>query len=878
MNFAWPLVGREEELALIASTIAASEIGAIVVSGEAGVGKSRVVGEALSAADRGGLAIERVTATDSAASIPFGAFSFRRQGLVRPGEGRMGAIREATADLLERADGRRLVLGVDDADRLDEGSAALVLHLARTGAAFVIACLRSDNAVPDAVSRLWRDGLAERLELPALSREQTNALLEAALGAPTGGETSQRVWEATAGNPLYVRELVLGAIEARSLAKRDGVWCWSGSVAEAPRLTELLEERLGSLAAEQREALELVAIAEPVPVEVLTELTGTAVLEEIERLGLLQVRSEAATSQVRLSHPLYGEVLRARAPGIAARGMKRRLADAFEQRGSVALEDSLRIATWRVESGTAGDAESLIEASHTAAVAFAFGLAADLARAAVDADGGWRAEQALAKAMVRLGSFEEAEKQFQAAASHCTGEADVVRIAVPRANNLWWHLGRDQDAAAVIDEAVAVAESPELRSAIDAARSSFLVYGGETEQAIALSARVLEDADAWTASTWAAAMINGLGLACAGRLDESLELVDGLLERTAAPDTDQLDAPPLARFWLLTSRFTSHCFLGRFDQGLAEGRAVYDDAVEIGAPSGRAMSAFSLGWTARLQGSAESAARWLRESVSHLREVDTFPHLSSTLGELAQAEALLGHVDAAEAALAGAEAARMDCLRMDEIGVGLGRAWVAAARGETSAAIAHALETARVTGTIGQHFFRALALHDALRLGEVGVVKELEALTEIVDGELTAAFARHARATRSGDPEALAEVAAAFESCGALLYAAEAGAEAANAFREAGRADSARTEAGRARAFLLSCEGATTPLLAGLELPELSRRELEVASLAARGLSNAEIAEQLVVSVRTVENHLHNGYAKLGVSARDELAPALGID
>lgn len=60
------------------------------------------------------------------------------------------------------------------------------------------------------------------------------------------------------------------------------------------------------------------------------------------------------------------------------------------------------------------------------------------------------------------------------------------------------------------------------------------------------------------------------------------------------------------------------------------------------------------------------------------------------------------------------------------------------------------------------------------------------------------------------------------------------------------------------------------------ELPQLSRRESEVAGLAARGLSNADIANQLTLSVRTVESHLYRAFAKLGVAHRRELAELLG--
>jgi DNA-binding CsgD family transcriptional regulator len=55
----------------------------------------------------------------------------------------------------------------------------------------------------------------------------------------------------------------------------------------------------------------------------------------------------------------------------------------------------------------------------------------------------------------------------------------------------------------------------------------------------------------------------------------------------------------------------------------------------------------------------------------------------------------------------------------------------------------------------------------------------------------------------------------------------------------------------------------------------LTARELEVARLAAKRLSAAEIAEQLFISRRTVETHLASVYAKVGVNSRSDLAARL---
>jgi DNA-binding CsgD family transcriptional regulator len=60
-----------------------------------------------------------------------------------------------------------------------------------------------------------------------------------------------------------------------------------------------------------------------------------------------------------------------------------------------------------------------------------------------------------------------------------------------------------------------------------------------------------------------------------------------------------------------------------------------------------------------------------------------------------------------------------------------------------------------------------------------------------------------------------------------------------------------------------------------LDLPSLSRREIEVLCLVARGLGNADIARELWVSVRTVHAHLRSIYRKLGVRSRTAAAARL---
>jgi DNA-binding NarL/FixJ family response regulator len=58
----------------------------------------------------------------------------------------------------------------------------------------------------------------------------------------------------------------------------------------------------------------------------------------------------------------------------------------------------------------------------------------------------------------------------------------------------------------------------------------------------------------------------------------------------------------------------------------------------------------------------------------------------------------------------------------------------------------------------------------------------------------------------------------------------------------------------------------------------LTPAEAKVAILAARGSPNALIAQELVVSCRTVETHLQRTYAKLGIRSRTQLAPFVRSD
>ncbi|MDQ3898779.1 MAG: LuxR family transcriptional regulator, partial [Actinomycetota bacterium] len=274
----WPLVGREEELAVVAEALATPGCAGVVVAGAAGVGKSRLLKEAVALAARDGLATSSVFGFAATSSIPLGAFA--SYPLAPPTDDEGELLQGAAASVIRAAGGRRLVLSVDDAHLLDRRSAALVHRLAVAGAAFLVVGVRSGEPSPDPVLALWKDGLAVRLELQSLSRVEVGQLLTEALGGYVDVRTAQELWRESAGNPLLLHELVLQGIESGAFVAEGDVWRRTAPSPAGHRLVEVIGARLGHLDPDERRLVELLAVA------------GTLGVATLERLGT----EEAAAS------------------------------------------------------------------------------------------------------------------------------------------------------------------------------------------------------------------------------------------------------------------------------------------------------------------------------------------------------------------------------------------------------------------------------------------------------------------------------------------------------------------------------------------------------------------------------------------------------
>jgi len=202
------------------------------------------------------------------------------------------------------------------------------------------------------------------------------------------------------------------------------------------------------------------------------------------------------------------------------------------------------------------------------------------------------------------------------------------------------------------------------------------------------------------------------------------------------------------------------------------------------------------------------------------------------------------------------------------------RCWVRVAAGETDLAVSACQQLAerlRADELVSHEIF---ALHDLVRLGRPELAAaRLTELASQVEGPLVGLLAAHAQAAAAADPVGLLDIAEQFGQYGLQLFGAEAAAAAVNRLLElrSPQATEATAVLERLRA---ACTEVQTPALT-VHVGELSYRERQIAKLAASGVSSKEIAEQLFVSPRTVDNHLRRVYAKLGVRGRSQLASAL---
>ncbi|WP_439658467.1 LuxR C-terminal-related transcriptional regulator [Lentzea sp. HUAS TT2] len=845
MDVSWPLVGRRKEIELIDQVLGGTRHG-LVFAGPPGVGKTRLLRAAMDLAAGRDQVVELVAATRAGACVPLGAVSH----LLAPG----GDDQEPARLFRYAADrwrGRRVVLAVDDAHLLDDGSAALVHDLCLRGRAVVVGTLRDAEGVPDAITALWKDGLVRRVEVPLLPDSAVAALLDRSVDGRVPESVSTVLCRLAAGNPLHLKALVLDGVDSGALRQVDGVWRWHGAPRGAWRLRELVEARLDDCDAAVRFVVELVACGEPLPLGLVERDAG---LDAAEEAGLLCVEQVGRRTVVRLEHPIYGEVLRANMRPIRAREIHRVLAERLAATGLRRRDDVLRFATWQLVAGTRPDAQTALRAAKHAMARYDLALAERLSRAAVDAGAG-DASAVLATVLRWRGRHEDGIALVSDGPPAGVSPEARSHWMSTRAGLLYWGLAHHEEATAILDGSEC------------ATHAMVLLSEGQCAKALDIGLRIAENESApLDGRLWAYTVVV-CASAMLGRTGVALELADDG-ERLADlhREGSHVGGP-----FLRMARGYALLLAGRLDEARAVAGRGYRDAA--GAEVVVAAWAVLGAMVAQVQGDLRSAVDLLREAVAIEERQDPHGGLRTHLTILAGALAMTGAGTEARQVLDRADALATPVQRVYRAQTEASRAWVLAAGGEHTRAAELALTAAAAARESGLPCVEAIILYDAARHGAAGRVRgRLADLAETADSALVLTCARSATALDEQDGHGLQEVARTFAELPAPLLAAEALVAASRAYRDARRTSDAVAVLAHARQHTARCPAASTPGLVVQDLAEvLTPREQEIAVLAV-GSSSPDIARRLRLSVRTVDNHLSRVYGKLGVSGRIELA------
>jgi DNA-binding CsgD family transcriptional regulator/tetratricopeptide (TPR) repeat protein len=822
-------------------------------------------------------------------------------------------LHRAISALLDAlAAGRPIVLALDDLHWADPASIELLLYLLRRppqSQLFVAVTFRPGQLEPRtaaAIQQLQRDSHGELVELRPLSAQEASAFLPADL--PRG--LAERIYDESGGNPFYLEELVRAARDAHGSPAAAGE-SLPGRVPAT--VTAVIASELEHLSPAARELIQAAAVVGD-PFE--PELAGEIVrMEEARTLAAVDelldrdlVRGGSA-GRFSFRHPIVRSAVYESAKGGWRRSAHARAAAVLAQRGASATARARHVE----RSGRLGDAEAvavLAEAGY-ASNARAPGAAAGWFRAALrllaDHEPSTQRRElllALAVSLGSAGSLEESRDAFQEVLSLLAADDPLRSSAVVGAAIVEHLLGKHDEAQGLLLAALsglddhaaeastlklliadgcffsadwsgmsywarkvlAVEERSRVPRAEVAAALALAHYGlGEIEAAGAQASESAAIADGLPDSDWAPALrsICFLGWAeyCVGRLEDAEQHMRRALDVAAATGQQHLSAA------MLVVQAMSNLALGRLELAVEQAETAIDSSVlsanhlfltwaltvrcMVEMESGTPASAVRFGGKA-LEAGISSRSPWSSVASLYLAEArleagepeecrkelfagQSTPRLAPFLFYavhayelLTRAELELGLPDAAERwASQATELAGQLALPGPNAEAQRAQAMVSMSRGAFAAAAKEAMASA-------EEAERARQPLQAARSRLLAGV----ALNRTEDADRAIAELRRADET--------------FAAHGASRY----------------RDRSAR----ELRRLGVHATAARRPSRSGESIAALSKRELGVARLVHEGHPNREIAQELGISVKTVENHLTNIFRRLEISSRSQLA------
>jgi hypothetical protein len=577
-----PLVGRERELGIAAGALRAAREGALqmlAISGEPGMGKTRLAGEIESAARAdGALAVWGRGVEDAGAYAPWvavlrgvlphagdlGAAALEDVGRLTgdtgagaepvSGEEDRARLFDAVAAVLTRAaEPAGLVVVLDDLHWADRSSLDLLRHAARAAAGsrvlLVLAFREAERgaALDDVLDDLGRARGFERVRLGGLALDDVRRFVPEDAGLR---DTIVRdLHERTGGNPFYVAEL------ARSLADEPGSVATATAVPETVR--EVVLQRLRPLPDASRRALDAAAVlGRPFTVATIARIAGLPREEaraalEPARLARLVTEVPDAPGRLAFAHaivrdavqhalpparrgPLHAAVVDVLRAG-AHRGAEVPVAEVAHHALVAAREGEDPQTAFELSMEAAQEADAVL-AHAEAAGHYADALEA-LDELGAEAEEAVRtaALEALAAATVAAGEIGTGRIHYRRAAADARRRGDARALARAALGFAEFHrYGEiDHEAVDVLEQALAALppdDSPErarvaarLAVRLDPAASG--ARGGALVDEATAMARRLGDEDALTATLWAAVMVNWRPDRTAERVEAANEIL-----------------------------------------------------------------------------------------------------------------------------------------------------------------------------------------------------------------------------------------------------------------------------------------------------------------------------------------------------------------
>jgi DNA-binding CsgD family transcriptional regulator len=735
-------------------------------------------------------------------------------------------------------------------------TAALLQQLCSAGIA-LLATVRHEGVADPFVLGLWTEGVLERLDIGPFSAGDSNKLIDVLLGTPVSASVHREMFALASGNPLLTRELIADGRHCGALVEEEGTWKLIGPLRAEQRVSDLFAARLDALDSEQREALELVALAELVPVAILQELTTEIILEQLQSSGLIEV----VDGQVRCDHPMLGEVTRRGQPSLRTDRLVGRLIDAIVSSPVSSPKDVLRAVRWQLQRGDTPTPTNAAVAAQTALAIFDGVTAVQCAEAACVPDSA-EAHVLLGRARFLDQQLEAAVGEFQRGSELATTDAERAMTAVAWSEALAFGTGDFAGASTVLEHAMAANTEPSHRATVAASLALVRGLTGDFDFALAHGDEFLDSPDIEPAVRLKFSIMWTLAATATGQFDHLQQRLDSA-RALAHEMRSQL---PAALDQILVTQFMFHLGDGRFSEAMPlaeEQRAIAERDHRITAVWDQSMAVGEL-----FAGRGASAVGCANQAVTSISASDPIGLRSLALATKAMVAAYVGDLPTAIQAY-DLSIADPRCGPREQAYLGRACANVLALEGDLDNAVVEA--RARARAARDNSVWAAWTLYDAVRFDRAAdVAADLLVVASKAPVEIVLAMNDHCDGLVAGNAALLTKAAKRLERAGLLHFAAEAAAHAARQLGMDGDPTSASLMALRSLALFDRCDSLRSLAVEALERP-LTDREYEIARAAGSGKASQAIADELFVSRRTVENHLQNAFRKLGINQRDEL-------